>query len=117
FPPLYCGRLTCGLRGDFGQSRIGEGSLRRGNKTPAVYNRPENEPRHEDYERSDKIMFTHVVFLFWLFFLEGVDYKYILHRFGVSRIRFPAPTVLYLARGLRRSCVAIQSFHCYCLLA
>jgi len=38
FPPLYGGRLTCELRGDFAHSRIGEGSLRRGNKTSTVYN-------------------------------------------------------------------------------
>src|SRR5262245_47036381 len=41
-------------------------------------------------------------------FLEGVDCKYVLHRFCVSRIRFPAPTVysLRFRRRLRISFVA-----------
>jgi len=64
FPLLYCGRFLRGLGCDFGHSRIGEGSPRQRSNLSTVYNRAENEPRHEDYERREEMMFTHVISLF-----------------------------------------------------
>ena len=64
FPLLWRGRFLCGLRGGFGHGRIGEGSPRQRSKMSTVYNRAENEPRHEDYERREEMVFTHVISLF-----------------------------------------------------
>jgi hypothetical protein len=63
-PLLWHGRFLCGLRGDFGHRLIGEGSPRQRSKISTVYDRAENEPRNEDYERRDEMMFTHVISLF-----------------------------------------------------
>jgi len=73
FPVLCCGGLACALRGDFGRKRVGYSPWRHGSETLAIYNRAESEPRHEDYERREEIMFTHVVSLFFgSFFWKGL---------------------------------------------
>jgi hypothetical protein len=60
-----------GCRGDLAHNLIGEASLRQRSETPTVHNRAKNEPRHEDYERRDEMMFTHVISLFFYLFVIG----------------------------------------------
>jgi hypothetical protein len=81
--------LTRYLRGDFGRKRLGYSPWRHGSETPAVYNRAQSEPRHEDYERREEKMFTHVVSLFLALFLKGLTVYMISTGLQFQEFDFP----------------------------